>query len=208
MPDVTKTSIVNYSLSVSSAITQYLPLEPPSSSPVKSVPDLTYTVTSKSTYQACFLKSDSPMLTSTSSDQEPYSHEITSRVQYIFDQDLMQNEEAEKSWGKFCILLHLKPQQEVPTPTNIKRWKIQHFLKNDTIVLGESMGSIEIDESLSGKKRKYNRGSGKQDRWVFGMLEKGTRKVILRVVEKCNRETLEPIIKENEAEGSTIHLDC
>lgn len=88
------------------------------------------------------------------------------------------------------------------------REKIIHFLKEDPIVLGESMGTIEIDESLYGKKRKYNRGTGKQDTWVFGMVEKGTRKVIFRVVERRNRDTLIPIIKENAVEGSVIHSDC
>lgn len=88
------------------------------------------------------------------------------------------------------------------------RAKCIQFLKEDPITLGESMGTIEIDESLYGKKRKYNRGSGKQDTWVFGMIEKGTRKVIFRVVEKRNRATLVPIIKENIVQGSTIHSDC
>lgn len=37
------------------------------------------------------------------------------------------------------------------------------FLKNIPILLGNAEGSVvEIDESLFGKKRKYNRGTGKQ----------------------------------------------
>lgn len=37
------------------------------------------------------------------------------------------------------------------------------FLKNNPILLGNAEGSVvEIDESLLGKKRKYNRGTGKQ----------------------------------------------
>jgi transposase-like protein len=82
------------------------------------------------------------------------------------------------------------------------------FLKDDPIILGQSMEIIEIDESLYGEKRKYNRGTGRQDTWVFGMVEKGTRKVIFQVVERRNKTTLMPIIKENTLEGSTIHSDC
>lgn len=37
------------------------------------------------------------------------------------------------------------------------------FLKNNPILLGNAEGSVvEIDESLLGKKRKYNRGIRKQ----------------------------------------------
>ena len=43
------------------------------------------------------------------------------------------------------------------------RQHISMFLQKDPISLGNSEGSIvEIDESLFGQKRKYNRGSGKQ----------------------------------------------
>ena len=39
----------------------------------------------------------------------------------------------------------------------------KEFLKRDPILLGIAEGSVvEIDESLFGKKRKYNRGIGKQ----------------------------------------------
>ncbi|VDI67222.1 Hypothetical predicted protein [Mytilus galloprovincialis] len=82
-------------------------------------------------------------------------------------------------------------------------------LTNDPVLLGSnSEHLIEIDESLFGKKRKYHRGTGKQDTWVFGMVEKGSRKVILQIVEKRDRKTLLPIIQENVAEGAHINSDC
>ena len=82
-------------------------------------------------------------------------------------------------------------------------------LRKDPISLGESANAtIEIDESLFGKRNKYHRGTGRQDTWVFGMVEKGTRKAIFRVVEKRNRETLLPLILENVQEGTTIRSDC
>ena len=35
-----------------------------------------------------------------------------------------------------------------------------------------SRNIVEIDISLFGKKRKYNRGSGNQNIWVFGAVER------------------------------------
>ena len=82
-------------------------------------------------------------------------------------------------------------------------------INNDPVVLGNTNGAVvEIDESLFGKKRKYHRGTGKQDTWVFGMVEKGTRKVLFKVVDRRNRETLLPIIKSSVPEGTEIRSDC
>ena len=82
-------------------------------------------------------------------------------------------------------------------------------LDHDPIKLGETSTSIvEIDESLFGKKRKYHRGTGKQNIWVFGMIEKGTQRVKLEVVEKRDRATLMPIIVDNINQGTTVCSDC
>ena len=82
-------------------------------------------------------------------------------------------------------------------------------LINDPLKLdGNVSGNvIEIDESLFGKKRKYHRGTGNQDTWVFGATEKNTRKAFVVVVEKRDRDTLLPIIKQYIAPGSTIFSD-
>ena len=40
---------------------------------------------------------------------------------------------------------------------------------------------IEIDESLFGKKQKYVRGRTTEKQWVFGLVERGTRKNVLQM---------------------------
>ena len=58
-------------------------------------------------------------------------------------------------------------------------------IEADPIVLGNTDGAIvEIDESLFGKKRKYNRGTGLQDTWVFGVMERETRKVTIPAISR------------------------
>ena len=48
-------------------------------------------------------------------------------------------------------------------------------INNYPIVLGTANAAVvEIDYSLLGKKKKYHRGTGEQDTWVFSMLQKGT----------------------------------
>ncbi|CAC5410030.1 unnamed protein product [Mytilus coruscus] len=63
---------------------------------------------------------------------------------------------------------------------------------------------IEIDESLFGKKRKYHRGTGNQNVWVFGATERSTRNAFMQIVEKRDMATLLPIIKMHIETGSTI----
>ena len=77
-----------------------------------------------------------------------------------------------------------------------------HVLRGDV-----SGNVVEIDESLFGKKRKYNRGSGNQKTWVFGATEKGTRNCVMQIVERRDRDKLLPIIKNNIARGTTIYSD-
>ena len=83
------------------------------------------------------------------------------------------------------------------------------ILMNDTVKLGEGVDSsiVEIDESLFGKKRKYHRGTGNQHFWVFGMVERGTKKCVLHMVDDRKRETLLPIITRYVKPGTTIYSD-
>lgn len=66
---------------------------------------------------------------------------------------------------------------------------------------------VEIDESKFGK-RKYERGRRVDGRWVFGGIERGSRKTFFRVVENRGKDVLLAIIKEFVLPGTTIISDC
>ena len=56
------------------------------------------------------------------------------------------------------------------------------FLDLQQLKMGEADGSIvEMDESLFGKKSKYNRGARTKKHWVFGLMERGSRKTLFQV---------------------------
>ncbi|CAG2220589.1 unnamed protein product [Mytilus edulis] len=132
MPDVTMTSVADHSNTISSAISHYLPLETPTSS--SSVPPITSanphvystmstvpTATTR-TYQESSMRPETPMSTTCTSspDQDPYSPEISPTVQYIFDQDLIQDEDAEyilpQILGSEVPLTSTPKPQPVQTP--------------------------------------------------------------------------------------------
>ncbi|VDI10493.1 Hypothetical predicted protein [Mytilus galloprovincialis] len=132
MPDVTMTSVADHSNTISSAISHYLPLETPTSS--SSVPPITsanphvyftmstvLTATTR-TYQESSMRPETPMSTTCTSspDQDPYSPEISPTVQYIFDQDLIQDEDAEyilpQILGSEVPLTSTPKPQPVQTP--------------------------------------------------------------------------------------------
>ena len=77
----------------------------------------------------------------------------------------------------------------------------------DDMQFDKSNDVIEIDESLFGKKRKNNKGSDTKRLWIFGMIQRGTRKSYFVPVELRNKETLIPIIKSKVKCGSTIYHD-
>jgi transposase len=74
-------------------------------------------------------------------------------------------------------------------------------------------GIIEIDESLLGRRRKYERGVQiGMHVWIFGLLErpsdkKKTCRILLYPVDVRTRDSLIPIIQKHVAEGSTIYSD-
>ncbi len=66
----------------------------------------------------------------------------------------------------------------------------------------------EMDETMLGGKRKYNRGyiRGRQQ-WLFAAIDRQSRKCKMRLVPNRTRQTLAPIIRTWVRQGSTIHTD-
>ena len=48
---------------------------------------------------------------------------------------------------------------------------------------GIEANAIEMDESLFGKRSKYNRGKQFTKQWVFGIAERNTNKTMFEIVE-------------------------
>ena len=70
------------------------------------------------------------------------------------------------------------------------------------------IGSIvEIDESKFGK-RKFHKGRRVDGVWVFGGIERNTKKCFFRCVADRTADTLVNIIKECVQPGTTIYSDC
>lgn len=78
--------------------------------------------------------------------------------------------------------------------------------RNSEIIGGEGK-IVEIDEAKIGK-RKYNKGRYLHGQWVFGGIERGTRKFFMVAVEDRTSETLVNIIKNKIRPNTTIYSDC
>jgi transposase-like protein len=72
--------------------------------------------------------------------------------------------------------------------------------------LGGPGRTVEIDESKFGK-RKYHRGHHVEGQWVFGGIDRDSGQIFMIPVEKRDRYTLLPIIKEWIKPGTTIISD-
>lgn len=70
-------------------------------------------------------------------------------------------------------------------------------------------GTVEIDESLFGRRVKYHRGNPNKGLkiWIFGLVDRDQNTVILYPVGDRTKETLLPIIQRHVAPGSTIYSD-
>lgn len=68
---------------------------------------------------------------------------------------------------------------------------------------------VEIDKSKFGRKRKYSKGSTRnQDgKWIFGMVERVWQRVFIFSVADRKRETLQPVITAHIKPGATVHSD-
>lgn len=90
---------------------------------------------------------------------------------------------------------------------NFSREVCLSILKLDNEKNGGTGRTVEIDESKFGK-RKYHRGKRVDGVWVFGGIERETKKCFFEVVEDRSANTLIPIIKKYILPGTTILSDC
>jgi len=82
----------------------------------------------------------------------------------------------------------------------------QFAFLDQKLKLGGYNKIVEIDESLF-FKRKYNRGRYNGVQWVFGMIERGSKKCILIPVHDRSRQTLLTIINDYILPGTLILSD-
>ena len=102
----------------------------------------------------------------------------------------------------------LERQLDIPYKT---AWRMAHEIRKYMAeVDGETPlgGTVEADETYVGGKRSGGkRGRGAPNKTiVFGMLERGGD-IMAKVVPNVRKLTLQPIIAENVAPGSTVHTD-
>ncbi|KAF1746225.1 hypothetical protein GCK72_022678 [Caenorhabditis remanei] len=89
-----------------------------------------------------------------------------------------------------------------------KQWFYREGSRDPNMKLGGRNKIVEIDETLM-YRAKYNRGKmlTRRQVWVFGMIERGTSKVIMFRVPKRDSATLLPIIHKYVLPGTTIVSD-
>ena len=80
-------------------------------------------------------------------------------------------------------------------------------IKSDSEQIGGPGIEVEIDESKFGK-RKYHRGKNVDGVWVFGGIERNSKRCFFEIVEDRSASTLIPIIKRYIKPGSIILSDC
>lgn len=80
-------------------------------------------------------------------------------------------------------------------------------LESDQDMLGGPGCIIEIDEAKFGK-RKFNRGARVEGVWVFGMIERGSKRCALVPVPDRTAATLTRMLLKFVRLGTTIYSDC
>lgn len=83
---------------------------------------------------------------------------------------------------------------------------VQHIVENRHAIGGIGR-TVEIDESKFGR-RKYNRGHHVDGQWVFGGIQRDTGDCFLVPVDRRDKETLLPIIRDCILPGTTVISDC
>ena len=69
-------------------------------------------------------------------------------------------------------------------------------------------GDVEIDESLFGRKVKYNRGNPTTTRiWIFAMVQRSINQIVMFPVDNRDVPTLIPLIEKHVSPASSIFTD-
>ncbi len=113
----------------------------------------------------------------------------------------------------FSTSRHGVPAKELERQLGITykaAWRMAHEIRKHMGLVDGDLplsGDIEIDETYIGGKRAGKRGRGAEGKTVlFGMMQRNGD-IMTKVVPNVKRHTLQPIIKENIEQGSTVHTD-
>jgi IS1 family transposase len=69
-------------------------------------------------------------------------------------------------------------------------------------------GDVEIDESLFGRKVKYNRGNPTTTHvWIFAMVQRSINQIVMFPVDNRDVPTLIPLIEKHAAPESSVFAD-
>ncbi|GBN68320.1 hypothetical protein AVEN_95295-1 [Araneus ventricosus] len=116
-------------------------------------------------------------------------------------------------WVKKTPNEWITDEMNVSEPTVVD-WKsfcrevcVDMLVKDSKEKIGGVGMIVEIDESKFGK-RKFNRGKRVDGKWVFGGVERGSKRSFFCVVEDRTAETLIEITKKNVEPGTTVLSDC
>lgn len=104
-----------------------------------------------------------------------------------------------------CINVDICKQTAVDWSSFCREVVYNAFVEHGEPIGGEGK-IVEIDESKFGR-RKYYRGHSVEGQWVFGGIERESGRVFMVPVEKRDRATLLPIIKQWIKPGSIIMSD-
>ena len=105
-----------------------------------------------------------------------------------------------------------KHELEIGGSNTVSDWYnfCRDVCETDLVGKSEKIGGpgtiVEIDESVF-SRRKYNRGRLTETKWVFGGIQRGTKKCFLVEVERRDADTLLPIIQQYIEPGTHIIHD-
>ncbi|XP_032685602.1 uncharacterized protein LOC116850894 [Odontomachus brunneus] len=90
--------------------------------------------------------------------------------------------------------------------TNFCRKLMAQWIYDNDVQLGGSNKIVKINEVKIGH-RKYHKGHLITGQWIFGRIERETKKFFIISVKNRKSETLIPIIRRHIAPGSIIYSD-